>query len=117
MQWSGASKSFNEWKSQVDGGASDQLVVYNDPDRNPGSYNAGIGGTGTISAYLVGARQQGRDTWRNEYATDQVVSYIREGFGLFCLRPQHVRLPLGPLSEPSKQAVREAMVHAGLLNA
>jgi 4-hydroxy-tetrahydrodipicolinate synthase len=29
----------------------------------------------------------------------------------------NVRLPLGPLSEPSKKAVREAMVHAGLMNA
>jgi len=28
-----------------------------------------------------------------------------------------VRLPLGPMSEPSKRAVREAMVHAGLINA
>ena len=30
---------------------------------------------------------------------------------------EHVRLPLGPLSEASKRAVREAMVHAGLVNA
>ncbi len=30
---------------------------------------------------------------------------------------EHVRLPLGPLSEPSKRVVREAMVHAGLINA
>jgi 4-hydroxy-tetrahydrodipicolinate synthase len=29
----------------------------------------------------------------------------------------HVRLPLGPLAEASKQAVRQAMVHAGLINA
>jgi 4-hydroxy-tetrahydrodipicolinate synthase len=28
-----------------------------------------------------------------------------------------VRLPLGQLSEPSKVAVRKAMVHAGLMNA
>jgi 4-hydroxy-tetrahydrodipicolinate synthase len=30
---------------------------------------------------------------------------------------EHVRLPLGPLSESSKAVVREAMVHAGLMNA
>jgi 4-hydroxy-tetrahydrodipicolinate synthase len=30
---------------------------------------------------------------------------------------EHVRLPLGPLSDAGKKAVREAMVHAGLLNA
>jgi 4-hydroxy-tetrahydrodipicolinate synthase len=30
---------------------------------------------------------------------------------------EHVRLPLGPLTEPSKRAVREAMIHAGLINA
>lgn len=29
----------------------------------------------------------------------------------------HVRLPLGPLAEASKQVVRQAMVHAGLINA
>jgi 4-hydroxy-tetrahydrodipicolinate synthase len=29
----------------------------------------------------------------------------------------HVRLPLGPLAESSKQVVRHAMVHAGLINA
>ena len=30
---------------------------------------------------------------------------------------EHVRLPLGPLSDAGKKTVREAMVHAGLLNA
>jgi 4-hydroxy-tetrahydrodipicolinate synthase len=30
---------------------------------------------------------------------------------------EHVRLPLGPLSDASKRVVREAMVHAGLINA
>lgn len=30
---------------------------------------------------------------------------------------EHCRLPLAPLSDKAKQAVREAMVHAGLLNA
>ena len=30
---------------------------------------------------------------------------------------EHVRLPLGPLAESSKAVVREAMVHAGLMNA
>ena len=30
---------------------------------------------------------------------------------------EHVRLPLGPISDAGKQVVREAMVHAGLLNA
>ena len=28
----------------------------------------------------------------------------------------HVRLPLGPLTEAGKKTVREAMVHAGLIN-
>lgn len=30
---------------------------------------------------------------------------------------EHVRLPLGPLSDASKSAVRKAMVHAGIVNA
>jgi 4-hydroxy-tetrahydrodipicolinate synthase len=30
---------------------------------------------------------------------------------------EHCRLPLAPLGESSKRAVREAMVHAGLINA
>ena len=30
---------------------------------------------------------------------------------------EHVRLPLGPISDAGKKVVREAMVHAGLLNA
>jgi 4-hydroxy-tetrahydrodipicolinate synthase len=30
---------------------------------------------------------------------------------------EQVRLPLGPISENGKRAVREAMVHAGLMNA
>jgi 4-hydroxy-tetrahydrodipicolinate synthase len=30
---------------------------------------------------------------------------------------EHVRLPLGPMSDASKRVVREAMVHAGLINA
>ena len=30
---------------------------------------------------------------------------------------EHVRLPLGPISDVSKAVVRSAMVHAGLMNA
>jgi len=30
---------------------------------------------------------------------------------------EHVRLPLGPLSAASQRVVRDAMVHAGLINA
>src|SRR5262249_1228986 len=41
----------------------------------------------------------------------------KSAFALLGKCSDHVRRPLGPLSEASKRVVREAMVHAGLINA
>jgi hypothetical protein len=78
----GSRMSFNAWQSQVDGDADDAPIAYDDPNRNPGTYHAEIGGVGTVNGFLNEARKQSRDTWRDDYTTNAVVNYVRQGFGL-----------------------------------
>jgi hypothetical protein len=78
----GSTTSYNSWQAQVDGSAESDTIIYDDPDRNPGSYNADLGGHGTVTSYMQEARRQGRTSWRPEYTTATVVNYVRQGFGL-----------------------------------
>lgn len=78
----GARLSFNSWRSQVDGSAEDQPIDYDDPNRNPGTYQADLGGVGTVNGFLSEARKQSQSNWRDQYTTTAVVNYVRQGFGL-----------------------------------
>jgi hypothetical protein len=54
---------------------------YSDSERDCATYNASIGGTGTLAAYLTECRLQSRDSWRTQYAAHAAIAYIRAGFG------------------------------------
>lgn len=62
--------------------ASGARPSYSDPNRLLGKYNASLGRTGTLEAYLGSARQQSRQSWDGRYAAAPAISYVRAGFNL-----------------------------------
>ncbi len=74
---------FSEWVTQSgELGSNFTPSSFPDPDRNLESYDAMIGGAGTLEAFLREARLQQKGNWRFNYTAAPVNSYIREGFGI-----------------------------------
>lgn len=61
--------------------------AYVSPNRLLGTYNASLGKTGTLDAFLAEARKQSRQTWNPKYTASAVNAYIRAGFTLTSNRP------------------------------
>ncbi|MDB5297606.1 MAG: conserved repeat domain protein [Phycisphaerales bacterium] len=76
----GANVSLSAWQLLAEPTASSAAVAYPDPTRSPATYNASIGGSGSIDAYLAQARRQSSKNWRTQYATAAAVAYIQAGF-------------------------------------
>ena len=69
------------WKSLVGDPTSAALQVeYADPGRSPASYNALLGGTPSLAAFLAQARLQSAADWKPEYSAVHVNAYLRAGF-------------------------------------
>ena len=54
---------------------------YLDPSRTVESYNASLGHSADLNAFLAEARLQSKDNWNPQLTADAVNNYIREGFG------------------------------------
>ena len=73
--------SLNYWQAQVgDVTTLGQMVEYADPTRSPASYNALLGGTASLSAFMAQARLQSSTNWKPEYTAVHVNEYLRGGF-------------------------------------
>ncbi len=73
----------HDWARRV--GETDALgaaPAYVEPGRSLATYNASLGGAGTVGGLLAGARRQSRASWREGYTAAAVGAYIRDGFGL-----------------------------------
>jgi hypothetical protein len=69
------------WFSQVgDATSSVALVPYADPLRSVETYNASLGGSASLDAFMAEARQQSSTHWRPEIMAVAVNRYIRAGF-------------------------------------
>lgn len=55
---------------------------YADAGRSLSTYNALVGGAGTIDVLLGEVLEQSRMYWREAYAPASIASYVRDGFGL-----------------------------------
>ena len=55
---------------------------YLDPSRSVESYNASLGHSADLNAFLAEARLQSKDNWNPQLTADAVNNYIREGFGV-----------------------------------
>ncbi len=83
-QWfeiGGNTLSFPQWAvaaGEVGSVAAPSTLA--DPTRTLATYNASLGGTGTLQAFLNEARKQSKGNWRAEYTTAAVLQYIRAGY-------------------------------------
>lgn len=56
-----------------------QKITYKDPTRSIASYNALLGGTASIGAFMVEARKQSAYNWLGAYTIVPIIRYIRAG--------------------------------------
>lgn len=59
-----------------------QPVSYPQPSRTIETYQASLGGTPTLNAFVAEAKRQSREFWRPQYTAAAVNAYIRSGFGM-----------------------------------
>src|SRR5262249_9701267 len=57
------------------------LSGYPDPSRTLETYDASLGGNGTLADFLAAAENQGPGIWNYQYTARAVDSYIQAGFG------------------------------------
>jgi hypothetical protein len=77
-----ANPILNSGKDNITSPNSINLFDYQDPTRSVETYNASIGGSPNLSAFLIEARKQSKATWRTRYTATAVNNYIRPGFGV-----------------------------------
>jgi hypothetical protein len=56
------------------------LTGYVNPSVSVGSYNASLGGSDSLPAFLTEARKQSKGNWRTQYTAKAVINYIQAGF-------------------------------------
>ena len=73
-----------------------------DPTRSIKSYDALLGGPGTIENFLKEASEQSKENWRPQYTAAVVNNYIRAGFGKSAERTDPIPPPIeeSPSSPP-----------------
>ncbi|MBK7644945.1 MAG: hypothetical protein IPJ19_18195 [Planctomycetes bacterium] len=78
----GAGQSLAQWKEHVQDTTSlAQRTPFPDPGRDIAKYQASLGGTPTLAAFVTEARAQSKAHWRPQYTAAVVNAYIRAGFG------------------------------------
>ncbi|HEX8911357.1 MAG TPA: right-handed parallel beta-helix repeat-containing protein [Humisphaera sp.] len=76
----GVARTFDEWRFGVEMSAEHVTVPYADPTRTAGTYDASIGGPGTVEALLAAARGQGRAAWSPQLTAAAMAGYVKAGF-------------------------------------
>ena len=65
-----------QWGTESDPGP------FFDPNRTIETYDAKIGGAGSLESFLSQARLQSRYNWRTEYTAGKAIPYFQAGFGI-----------------------------------
>jgi hypothetical protein len=77
----GADHSHSQWQAASgEQGSAATAVLYVDPSRDVGTYQASLGGTATFEAFVAEARSQSQANWRSEYTAGAVNAYVKAGF-------------------------------------
>ena len=104
----GATLSMESWQAQVEATAQKVKQGYADPGRDAADYNASIGGTGSLAAFLAECRLQSRTTWRPAYTAAPANAFVRDGYALRLASPTGVSATATSSSE-----IRLDWSHAG----
>ena len=86
----GNTVSATQWKTAVDptGTILTAPPAYADPNRTTASYDATLGGPGTLVDFMAQARMISRDNYRPQYLAQAVINYIQAGFTIDTTPPQ-----------------------------
>jgi len=74
--------SFSEWQAAHEATANSNVPAYFDVSRNPGAYNAVLGGEASTEGFISVARHQSHAAWRTEYTAQAFNDYVRGGFNM-----------------------------------
>src|SRR5262249_25474250 len=80
--------SWKQWSRAFDRTAVHlSRVPYADPNRNAPTYDATLGGAGTLARFMATARQLSDTNYRPQYMAQAVIDYVRKGFALDKSKP------------------------------
>lgn len=92
----------SKWLAQVDSAGTIGPMQFPDDSRTATTYDATLGGAGTIASFLAAERQQSSDHWNPQYLASAVNAYLQAGFGV----------STGPVAAATAPAIAEANVAA-----
>ena len=76
----GTPMSFSEWQTQTGDNSVFQEFMFFDATRGIETYQASLGKTATIDAFIAEARSQDRYNWNINYTAPVVNAWIKQGF-------------------------------------
>jgi hypothetical protein len=80
--------SWKQWHTSIDHtGTALSAAPYADPTRSTATYDATLGGPGTLTDFLAQARLLSHDSYRPQYMAQAVIDYIKKGFTLDTTAP------------------------------
>lgn len=101
--------SLSSWISKVESDASNSRVNYSEAGRDMADYNASIGGSRSLSAFLDEAREQGKMSWNWKYTAGKAISYVASGYNRSTLSGSEPETPTTPTT-PEEPTEPEAPV-------
>jgi hypothetical protein len=80
--------SWKQWHTSIDRTGTDLTgAPYADPTRSTATYDATLGGSGTLADFMAQARLLSHDNYRPQYMAQAVIDYIKKGFTLDSAAP------------------------------
>jgi hypothetical protein len=80
--------SWKQWHTSIDPtGTALTSAPYADPTRSTATYDATLGGPGTLADFIAQARLLSQDNYRPQYMAQAVIDYIKKGFTLDTTAP------------------------------
>ena len=76
----GTDADINTWRSRTGDNSTIAAYNYPHPNRSIDTYQAHLGKTPTLAAFISEAKKQSKFNWRREYTASAVNDYIRAGF-------------------------------------
>ena len=76
----GVNRTFSEWQVATGDNSTFEQYSFQDPTRSIETYQASIGETATIDAFITACRAQDRFSWDTRYTAATVNNWIKAGF-------------------------------------
>jgi hypothetical protein len=80
FQVAGANTSWSKWTASTNDTSSISKARFLDPTRSIATYQASLGATASIDAFILACRNQSRDSWDDRYTAEAVNAWLKAGF-------------------------------------